>query len=382
MPTGIATAYDLTVGVKVNMDEAIYMYSPVDSPLILGTDADGYALIGSSPTNEIRFDWMDDVILTPRSAIAVTLVTAATEVVVTAGTQSRFSTGDLLVATREGGHDETMRVTGYSVTTADTLLLTRNWTTTGTARQYSQFEEIIGTGQALTEGSDPEAFRSTDRTERQNFTQIFGPTKIHMSETERTVAKYGVASEWDRQVARTIKENLIHREQAFVYGRKRNDTSNKRRATGGFFDWITTNVDAAATQLNVLNLVSNLTNCFNAGGVPEVLMANPNALKDLNDVENTSRVRVAPEASRRGRESVMVVSTEYGDLIVARNRWMNDDDAICFTREGVQRRVLRPVTYEPLAKTGDAEVAQIVGEEGLQVKGERHMFAMTALDYD
>ena len=48
MPTGIATAYDLTVGVKVNMDEAIYMYSPVDSPLILGTDADGNALLSPS----------------------------------------------------------------------------------------------------------------------------------------------------------------------------------------------------------------------------------------------------------------------------------------------------------------------------------------------
>lgn len=382
MPTGIATAYDLTVGVKVNMDEAIYMYSPVDSPLILGTDADGNALIGSSPVDEIRFDWMDDAILTPRSTLAATLVTAATEIVVASGHQSRFSTGDVLVCSREAGHDELIRVTGYSATTADTLLVTRTWNSIGTARQYSQNEEVIGVGQALTEGSDPEAFRSTDRTERQNYTQIFGPTKIHMSRTEARVAKYGVSSEWDHQVARTIKENLIHREQAFLYGRKSNDTTNKRRTTGGFFNWITTNVDATSTELSVANIVTNMTTCWNQGGVPDVLMANPNSLQTLNDVDNTSRVRVERTDGVRGRQSVMYLETEYGSLIVARNRWLNDDDAIAFSREGVSRRVFDPIVYEPLAKTGDAMTAQIVGEEGFQLKGEKHMFVMNALNYD
>jgi len=381
MPTGIATAYDLTVGVRVNMDQAIYMYSPVDSPLILGTDADGNALIGASPVDQIRFDWLDDEILTPRSTLAATLVTAATVMTVASGHRNRFSTDDIVVITREGGHDEQIHITGYGTTT-DTLLITKQWNSGGTSRQYSDGEEVIGTGQILTEGSDPHAFRSTDRTERQNYTQIFGPTKIHMSRTEAAIAKYGVASEWDHQVARTIKENLIHREQAFLYGRKSNDTTNKRRTTGGLFNWITTNVDASSTSLSVANIVTNMTRCWNAGGVPDVLMANPNALTTLNDVDNTSRVRVERSDGVRGRQSVMLLSTEYGDLIVARNRWLNDDDAVGFTREGVTRRVFDPIVYEPLAKTGDAMTAQIVGEEGLQVKGERHMFVMNALDYD
>lgn len=379
MPTGIATAYDLTVGVKVNMDEAIYMYSPMDSPLITGVDADGRALIGSKPTDNFRFDWMDEDILLPRSTLAATAVTAATELVVAAGHQSRFSTADLLIVARATGGDEVLRVTGYSATTADTLLVTRNWTTTGTARQYAQGAEVICVGNALTEGSDPEAFRSVDRAERQNYTEIFGPTKIEMSRTEMGMAKYGVASEWDHQVARSIQETLQRREQAYLYGMKRNDATNKRRSTGGFFNWITTNADATSTQLTVATVVSNLVPCFNAGGVPDVLMANPASLTDLNDVENTSRVRTTPVDTRRGRESVMVVVTEYGDLVVARNRWLNKAHVVGFSREGVTRRVFDPLLYEPLAKTGDSTKAQIVCEEGLQVKGERHMFVMNNL---
>ena len=118
-----------------------------------------------------------------------------------------------------------------------------------------------------------------------------------------------------------------------------------------------------------------------AGGVPEVLMANPVALAGLNDSMDADRVRVDFDDPRRGRETVTTVITEFGDITVSRNRWMKTTDCFGFTREGVTRRVLDPLLYENLAKTGDSTKGQIVCEEGLQVKGERHMFRMTALVY-
>ena len=41
MPTGTLTAYDLTTGVIVDMDEAIYMVSAQDSPMITGVRRSG-----------------------------------------------------------------------------------------------------------------------------------------------------------------------------------------------------------------------------------------------------------------------------------------------------------------------------------------------------
>ena len=52
---GNVTSYDLAVGVKINMDELIYMISPVDSPLINGIGTDGRQLLSSSAVDQTTF---------------------------------------------------------------------------------------------------------------------------------------------------------------------------------------------------------------------------------------------------------------------------------------------------------------------------------------
>ena len=96
MPTGMATAYDLTVGVVVNMDETIYMLSPQDTPLLTGMGADGLTIIGSAPVDEIQFSWMDDSILTPRSSLNGAITTGDTVFTLATGDRTKFSTGDII----------------------------------------------------------------------------------------------------------------------------------------------------------------------------------------------------------------------------------------------------------------------------------------------
>jgi hypothetical protein len=102
-------------------------------------------------------------------------------------------------------------------------------------------------------------------------------------------------------------------------------------------------------------------------------MANPKALVDLNDIANTSRVRQEVADYKRGRMPVMEFQGEFGIVTIVRNRWVSPLHAFLFSRENVTRRVLRPLILERLAKTGDSDKAQIVCEEGLEVKGEAHM---------
>ena len=56
-------------------------------------------------------------------------------------------------------------------------------------------------------------------------------------------------------------------------------------------------------------------------------------------------------------------------------------DAMGFNRENVVRRVLQPLIYEALAKVGDSRQAEIVCEEGLEVKGQAHLFRFNSLSY-
>lgn len=378
MPTGINTAYDLTVGVKVNMDEAIYMLSPADSPMITGVGADGLSVLSTSPVDEIAFSWMHDELLTPRSTLAAAVTTDEAVLTVASGHRTRFSTGDLLKVAKAGG-SEVIRVTGYGTTT-DTLLVTRGYDSS-TKVNYVTDTTIIGLGTALAEGSDPEAARSRDRDEYSNYTQIFGPTSVHMSRSEQKVAKYGVANEFSRQVFARTQEMTIAREQAILYGRKTNSTTTKIRTMGGIDYYLTTNVDSTSTQLTVLKIQTQQQTTYNNGGLPDRLVANPASLIDLNDVANTSVVRTTLEDAKRGRHGVMEVWTEFGPITVVRNRWMLKTDAFLIRRENISRRIFDPLVLERLAKTGDADKVQLVCEESLEVKGESQMAKFNALAY-
>lgn len=380
MPTGRATAYDLTVGVIVNMDEAIYMLSPQDTPLLTGLGSDGLSLIGQTSVDQIQFSWMTDTILTPRTSLNGAVTTGDTAITVATGDRIKFSTGDIITIGKQAAVEQ-IRVTGYS-SGSDVLNVSRAWA--GTATNYASGALVAGLGTALAEGSDPEAARTVDRVEVTNVTQIFGPTKVDMSRTEQQVSKYGVSNEWARQLAGRTQENAIAREQAYLYGARVNSTSLKIRTTGGLRFFITSNVDSTATALNVTgsnSITSRQQVGYNAGGFADVIMANPVAIADLNAAADTLIVRETLDDPMRGRVRISWADTEFGSVLIARNRWMFPQDAFGISRENVTRRVLQPLIYEKLAKTGDSDQGQIVCEEGLEVKGEQHLFRFNNLAY-
>jgi uncharacterized protein (DUF2141 family) len=377
MPTGRATAYDLTVGVVVNMDEAIYMLSPQDTPMLTGLGSDGLTMIGQSPVDEIQFDWMTDSILTPRSTLNGAATTGDAVITVATGDRTKFSTGDIVTIGKQNAVEQ-IRVTGYSSGT-DVLNVSRAWA--GTATNYASGAIVVGIGTALAEGSDPEAARTVDRVQVSNVTQIFGPTKVDLSRTEQQVRKYGVGNEFTHQLTGRMTENAISREQTFLYGARVNSTTLKVRTTGGLRYFITTNVDTSATSLTVAVITTKQQTGYNAGGFADVVMANPVALADLNAAADTLVVRTTIDDPKRGRTRVTFVDTEFGSVLLARNRWCLPMDAFGISRENVIRRVMQPLIFERLAKTGDSDQGQIVCEEGLEVKGEQHLFRFNNLAY-
>ena len=381
--SGNVTSYDLAVGVKINMDELIYMISPVDSPFINGIGTDGRQLLASSGTDQTEFKWMDEELLLPRAQAAGTGAAGAgtTTVTVSAADSYKFQEDDLLNVGEEGAvvNGAVKRITGINNTTG--VITVVDWTNGSAwpATTAAHADTIMCLGTALVEGSDPGAARSADRTIRSNYTQIFGPTSVHMTRTEQQITRYGVSDEFAKQLYGRSVENVITREQAYLYGKKNDDSTNKRRSTGGLMDFITTNTDSSSTSLTAAALETLMQKCYNAGGIPDLLIANPASFATLNDTTNTDTVRHVIDDPRRGRVPVMSVFTEFGETQCVRNRWMHSESAFVVQKEGVSRRVMQPLVVEALAKTGDSDKVQIVCEEGLQVKGEAHMARFTNL---
>ena len=379
---GKVTSYDLAVGVKINMDELIYMISPTDSPFINGIGTDGRQLLGSSGVDQQEFKWMDEELLIPRATVTDTGAAGAgaTDVTVSTSDIYKFQVDDLITI---GEADAAVNAAVKRVTHVNTdagVLTLADWANASAwpATTAGHADTVICVGTALVEGSDPGEARSAARTIRTNCTQIFGPTPIHMSRTEQQVSRYGVSDEFAKQVYGRSVENVITREQAYLYGQYNNDTSNKRRSTGGLNYHITSNTDTTTT-LTLAALEALQQKCYNAGGMPDLLIANPASFKDLNDSDNTETVRHVIDDPRRGRVPTMSIITEFGETQAVRNRWCHAETAFLVAKEGISRRVMQPLVVEALAKTGDSDKVQIVCEEGLQVKGEQHMGKFTNL---
>ena len=379
---GKVTSYDLDVGVKINMDELIYMISPTDSPFINGIGTDGRQLLSSSPVDQQEFKWMDEELLLPRATVAGTGAAGAgaTTITVSAADSYRFQVDDLLNIGEEDAvvNGAIKRITAINNSTG--VINVADWANGSAwpATTAAHEDTVICVGTALVEGSDPGEARSADRTIHSNYTQIFGPTPIFMSRTEQQVSRYGVSDEFAKQVYGRSVENVITREQAFLYGQYNNDTSNKRRSTGGLNYHITSNTDTTTT-LTVAALEALQQKCYNAGGMPDLLIANPASFATLNAVSDSGRVRTVIDDPRRGRVPVASVFTEFGETQMLRNRWCHAETAFLVAKDGISRRVMQPLVVEALAKTGDSDKVQILCEEGLQVKGEAHMGKFTTL---
>ncbi len=374
MPTGKAATYDLTVGVIVDIEDIIHLISPTDVPLLGGQGAGGETVLSAGTCFEKKIEWLDEELLLPRSTLAATATTAETVLTVASGHQLRFSTGDeLLLAS-----NERVRVTGYG-TTADTLLVTRAFdSSTGATATSGTSVTVIA--RILAEGTDPELARSIDRTNRFNYTQIFGPDAVHVTGTEKVVRKYGLAgtNEFDKQAANRTKEQYIAVEQALLYGRRIEDTGNKWRAFGGLAYWITTNTNTTSTAITEALLLDQMQACYDAGGSPDRAVMGSKTKRVFSGLANGITVNAARPDPARGTV-VDYFDSDFGRVTMIMDRWCRTADLFLFNRDQAEVVTLRPMQFEMLSKTGDSVKGQVLCEKSFRHRRESHSARFTAL---
>lgn len=374
MPTGKVTTYDLTVGVIVDMEDMIHLLSPFDVPLQGGQGAEGNSALSTGSCFEKKIEWLDEELLLPKSTAAATATTGEGVLTVATGHQGRFSTGDvLLLAT-----GERVRITGYG-TTADTLLVTRGFSSS-TAATIATSDTITSYGQALAEGSDPENARSLDRTARLNYTEIFGPTAVQVSGTENVIRKYGLSgtTEFDKQSANRIKEQFISVDQAILYGKALEDTSNKWRTMGGMIDFITTNVNSTTTTITEATLLDQIQTCYDAGGSPDRAVMGSKTKRVISAFASALTVNANLGDKARGTV-VDAFDSDFGRITLLLDRWCRTKDLFLFNRDQAEIVTLRPMQFEMLAKTGDSMKGQVLTEKSLKFYRQAHAARFSAL---
>lgn len=376
-------SYNLTVETKVNIDELIYILSPNDLPLLHGVGADGVPLLPRVGLDNTIFYWLEEEVPLPRATLNEDLDGSETDVTLSTGEAVKFAVGDAIRI-----DDEVMIVTDINTST-EVLTVTRGSAseTNTTAATHTTGAEVIGLGTVLVEGSIGSAnFQGRDKF--YNYAQIWSK-KIQVSRTEQRIPKYGVPNELNKQMMNAMQHLAQGIEQAALYGVRHQHSTTNRRQTGGFDDFVTTNVNSSDTWLTLDSIEDMLQLAYNQGGSFEYIMAQPAAFAALNNLSGNERVQTVDITdARRGRQRARVVMTEFGDVQLVRNRWMKKSvsgsavgEAFGFSRENFIYRVFQPLITEKLAKTDDTDTYMMVCEGGFEVKGQDHMAKWTGLDF-
>lgn len=372
--TTYTDTYNMTTGLYLDMEPVIHLLSPYDVPLTGGYGADGRTVLTTGTCFEKKVEWLDEVLLTPRSTTAAAATTGETTITVATGDGAKFGVGDLL----QIGAVDIVRVTSKAT---DALTVTRA-VASSTAGTVATGVAVIGVGTALVEGTTPQTAKFTDRSARNNYTQIFGPYGVKSSMSEQSVRKYGITdagiTEFEHQQNNRLKEAAVAVEQAVIYGKVLEDTSNAWRAMGGMRQFITTNVDSTTTTITEATLLAQMQAAYEAGGMPDRLVVGPKTKRVISAWTTNLSIRTGREDMGRG-QVVDYFDSDFGRCSIILDRWVRTADAIGFNRDQAEVATLRPIQFQPLAKTGDSIEGQIVGEKTLKFRRERHAFQFNAL---
>ncbi len=341
------------VGVPIAIDDLIQMISPFDVPF-----QEHFGFTAMPEPKEIRYEWLEDELM----ALANRLNGAVTAVATTWILHSTAfaKAGDIL---RCGG--EQVRVT--TVVSATNLTVVRGYGgTVGVAHVDGASVDLMGPN--LPEGQITER-DTTARTIPFNVTQIFSD-RLGVSRSTAEAKKYGITNLYDYHMAKKLKEQAILLERNLIYGRRLDDTVNRRRTMGGLNFYISTGVHAAGgAAIDYPMLVTVLRSAYDRGGRPDLLICSPRKKADI-DLFNQSFLRVPP--TEKTRSSIVdYIDTSFGRLSIMMNRYVRDTEIFIVQSEYIKLMTFTPWQKTLLAKTDDTDSGMLVGEFTMVIKNER-----------
>lgn len=359
---GKTTTANRTVGVKVDMDEAIRILPVDDVPL--------QRWLPSAPTSNIKVEWMEEQ-LAAQTATITSVSGTASPWTLTMPDGNVFRAGDVLHIV---GRADNIQFLVSSISTNDLTVTGFGATAATDDPLAADVVEIVG--QVLTEGADPVDARSQERTATYNYTQI-GQEKVEASRSARKQAVHAQSDPYDHEVQKKFRELAIRFERQLIMGQRYQSSS--LRAFGGVSYYNTTN-SVSNTAANAKAAVQSLVRtCWTAGGSPTTLFVSP-AVKAAITANYDAALRRTVRDDTTAGFTVERIVTDFGDIDVIANRYIPTTKGHLLQREFDIRRVFDGYTHEMLSKTGDADKGQIVGEFSFEFKNPAAQGVLTLTD--
>ena len=344
---------------------------------ILLDDTDFISTIGIS--NEVatqtKHEWDEDS-LNPTTALQSGGTAAQMALGTTTGTVIRFSSSQIgrmtagtLLKDRLSGKTEVIQVTAVSSTSA-TVSRGAGGTSAQTHAAAATWEIIAHPRPQGMEGPKDE---SVARTRPHNFTQIFSKG-VRITGTANAIKHNGIGREDSYQIDMRMRELKRELDRAAIMGvRLGNVGSTTYTAMGGVIEWVgfigAGNVNGTAETLTPSVLNAMAKQIYDDGGTPDMVLVGGVQKQKISTFDQEFR-RSTLDARRAGFTVEEFVTDLGMNLRVVVDRWVPSDVALVLDSSKIKLMPLtgRSMFLEKLAKTGDFEPWQIVGEYTMEVR--------------
>ena len=215
---------------------------------------------------------------------------------------------------------------------------------------------------------------SVARTRPYNFTQIFSKGVI-VTGTANAIKHNGIGREDMYQVDQRLRELKRELDRTAIMGVRAgaNVGATTYGTMGGIIDWVgfigAGNNRGTAETLTPSVLNAMAKDVYDAGGRPDMVLVGGTQKQKISGFDQEFRRSTLD--SRRAGFTVEEFVTDLGvNLRVVVDRWVPTDVAVVIDSSRVKIMPLqgRAFFLEKLAKTGDAENWQIVGEYTMEVR--------------
>jgi len=358
----------------------ISLLDPSDAPFIEAIGGlDGAASKFRFTNQGTLVEWIEDTL----APLAGTFALTATADSTTTATGLKVADGNMV----QPGHillsgTELLWVSAVTPSTgAITVTRSLGSTTMVTLATNATFNIV---GMARLEGDDSDPIGYTDLTTNSNYTQIFHK-EIRQTGTAPYQDRYGMTDQMQYESAKSIPEMMRLVERTLQYGKRAAGSTTTPRMMGGYQDFITTNkasgsAISAMSSAGITQIEDAVELAYNAGGSGDYLaIVNPATYQKIkSSYDSSAYIRYAPEQNRFGT-LVDTIVTPFGNVSFVIDRWQLSTLIPILKLDNVGMLTLRPWQVEDLAKTGDAEKKELLGEFSFCLKLEKSHALMTAV---
>lgn len=369
--TSPLTTYSDTTPQKRIITDVISLIDPSDAPAIerLG------GLDGAS--DKFRFvngqgkvvEWLEDTLISLSGALNGSITSTATTITMSDG--DNFQEGHILLV-----DSEYMWVSAVNNAT-EVLTVTRAFQ--GTAATHADAAAVTIVGMARLEGANSDDIAFTDRTVGSNFTQILH-SEIKVTRTQRQISQYGISDEMAYQGDKAVPSLMRLLERHFYYNTAaKAGSATTPRAMGGYQAFVTDNKVSGATlaQSQFENAVKAAYS--DGGNGPWVALCHPDNLQKIKNFYDSSNFLRVDRTEATVGMVIERVLTPYGSVDLVLDRWAKSTEIPLIDPMHAGFLTLYPFTQEPLAKDGDYDKSEVVGEFTLCVRQDKAHAMLTSV---